>query len=364
MQPTLEDKELSYLNQLFANLYEDENYHSSFSKFLEDLKELVHFQKGDIYFYNNENEHITFDDFIFVEWEKDSLNDYLNKYADMDDALPIVSLKQPVMFRSSDFFIQDERMKTKYYNELLLPAGMKYSIEGNIYNDGNGRIAGIGLHRPDTLGDFTLKELEIIKLARPHLLNIARKHIDKKQEDELSSPSVSLLSNIEDMGICIVDSAFSVVDCNLYNNKFIKPDHIEEILRFVVTLCRNLSEKNSKQVSPDTQENKIQSRATIGNTSYYAEVMWKEISQNNGQYIATLYNSTEMIKRIIEEAVSRFALTYREKEILICVVRGMNNAEISKKLFISIPTVKKHLGNIYTKMEVDGKHQAISKILE
>jgi DNA-binding CsgD family transcriptional regulator len=364
MQRTLDDKELIFLNQLFAKLYEDENYEKAFSTFLEDLKEIVRFRKGDIYFYRNENEHITFDDFIFVEWEKDSLNSYLNEYADIDDVLPVVALKQPMMFRSSDVFLHDERMKTKYYNELLLPEGMHHSIEGNIYNDGNGSIAGIGIHRPDEFGDFSQKELEIMKLSRPHLQNIARKYIDRRQELEVYPTKLSVLCDIDDIGLCILDNSFELIDCNLYKNKFIKTEHVGEMMRSLITLCKNLDAtiKNKKE-SDSTEDNKRHSRIIIGSTSYYAEVTYKAISKEEGRFITMIYNSSDMIEKIISEACDRFNLTEREGEILKCVIRGLSNADVSRKLFISVPTVKKHLANIYEKMDIEGKHQVISTIV-
>ncbi len=43
---------------------------------------------------------------------------------------------------------------------------------------------------------------------------------------------------------------------------------------------------------------------------------------------------------------SQDALSQREKEIVICVVKGMTNKEIAEKLFLSIHTVITHRRNI------------------
>lgn len=45
-------------------------------------------------------------------------------------------------------------------------------------------------------------------------------------------------------------------------------------------------------------------------------------------------------------------LSQREKEIIICVVRGMTNKEIADKLFISIHTVVTHRRNIAKKLQI------------
>ena len=59
----------------------------------------------------------------------------------------------------------------------------------------------------------------------------------------------------------------------------------------------------------------------------------------------------------------RHKLTRRENEILDCVLYGMTNAQISDKLFVSIPTVKVHLTNIFSKMSVNNRASLISKFI-
>lgn len=54
-------------------------------------------------------------------------------------------------------------------------------------------------------------------------------------------------------------------------------------------------------------------------------------------------------------------LTEREKEILELLSQGLLYKEIADKKFISIDTVKKHVGNIYRKLHVNNKVEAINK---
>jgi len=51
-------------------------------------------------------------------------------------------------------------------------------------------------------------------------------------------------------------------------------------------------------------------------------------------------------------------LTPREKEILAMVASGLNNIQISKRLFVSHHTVKTHLYNIFKKINVPNRLQA------
>ncbi|BAP29093.1 LuxR family DNA-binding response regulator [Chryseobacterium sp. StRB126] len=54
-------------------------------------------------------------------------------------------------------------------------------------------------------------------------------------------------------------------------------------------------------------------------------------------------------------------LTEREKEILELLSQGLLYKEIADKSCISIDTVKKHVGNIYRKLHVSNKVEAINK---
>lgn len=53
-----------------------------------------------------------------------------------------------------------------------------------------------------------------------------------------------------------------------------------------------------------------------------------------------------------EEIDSQDALSQREREIVICVVKGMTNKEIAEKLFLSIHTVITHRRNISKKLQI------------
>lgn len=52
-------------------------------------------------------------------------------------------------------------------------------------------------------------------------------------------------------------------------------------------------------------------------------------------------------------------LTDRENEVLLCLVKGMNNKEVAKALFISDKTVKIHVSNIFKKLEVKSRSQVV-----
>ncbi|MBI5453719.1 MAG: response regulator transcription factor [Deltaproteobacteria bacterium] len=63
----------------------------------------------------------------------------------------------------------------------------------------------------------------------------------------------------------------------------------------------------------------------------------------------------EEIKREIRE---RYPLTEREGEILVHLLKGMSNKEISDAVCVSTETIKSHLQNIYKKLGVKSRIEA------
>jgi NarL family two-component system response regulator LiaR len=57
-------------------------------------------------------------------------------------------------------------------------------------------------------------------------------------------------------------------------------------------------------------------------------------------------------------------LTERERDVLKCMVDGLNNNEIAQKLVVSLGTVKFHISNIFHKLGVDNRVEAVRLAIE
>lgn len=75
--------------------------------------------------------------------------------------------------------------------------------------------------------------------------------------------------------------------------------------------------------------------------------------------------------RIQETAVTfntstaeELGLSKRECEVLEQIALGLSNQDIAEKLFISLSTVKSHAANLYFKLDVQRRTQAVSKARE
>lgn len=59
--------------------------------------------------------------------------------------------------------------------------------------------------------------------------------------------------------------------------------------------------------------------------------------------------------------LQKLNLNSREYEVLQLLAQGHSNADIAASLFLSISTIKTHVSNLYFKMDVKSRTQAISK---
>jgi DNA-binding NarL/FixJ family response regulator len=55
-------------------------------------------------------------------------------------------------------------------------------------------------------------------------------------------------------------------------------------------------------------------------------------------------------------------MTEREREVLACMARGLNNAAIAEELFIQPRTVERHIGSIFAKMRLQQQPTAHARV--
>lgn len=64
---------------------------------------------------------------------------------------------------------------------------------------------------------------------------------------------------------------------------------------------------------------------------------------------------------IDEEKIKELGISKREHEVLELIARGHTNQEVAELLFVSPNTVKTHLANIFAKLDVNRRTQAIQR---
>ncbi|NKZ32474.1 helix-turn-helix transcriptional regulator [Ureibacillus thermosphaericus] len=76
----------------------------------------------------------------------------------------------------------------------------------------------------------------------------------------------------------------------------------------------------------------------------------------------SLEEKKEISREQLDELTDLKTLTPREKEILYLILEGLNNQEVGDYLNISVHTVKNHVTNIFKKLNVSDRIQAMVKV--
>lgn len=80
----------------------------------------------------------------------------------------------------------------------------------------------------------------------------------------------------------------------------------------------------------------------------------------NDPYLTRIFKGCENYNKALQKKNSdKVTLSNKEKEVLTLVAEGLSREAIAKQLVISQGTVKTHLQNIYTKLDVNGRVSAI-----
>lgn len=82
---------------------------------------------------------------------------------------------------------------------------------------------------------------------------------------------------------------------------------------------------------------------------YDASILFTDTEEEIEKKISRLFEQEEKEKKSNEE---QQVLTPREKDIVICVVKGLTNKEIADELFLSTHTVITHRRNIAKKLQI------------
>lgn len=73
-----------------------------------------------------------------------------------------------------------------------------------------------------------------------------------------------------------------------------------------------------------------------------------------------IYLSKDNFELNIKE-IKNLGISNRELEVLELIATGNSNAEIANQLFLSVSTIKSHISNLFSKLDVKNRVQAIEK---
>lgn len=76
------------------------------------------------------------------------------------------------------------------------------------------------------------------------------------------------------------------------------------------------------------------------------------------------FSSKTSTSPIDNHLINKYHITEREHEVIRLICQGLSNQDISEALSISQNTVKKHINNLFHKMNVDSRFQLLNLVLK
>ncbi len=116
----------------------------------------------------------------------------------------------------------------------------------------------------------------------------------------------------------------------------------------------------------------VQELLEIGASAYLAKNASLEellaairgVGRSEGEdYVTVAGISRATVERIWRGARGRLLLSDCEREVLLLAARGLSNYQAAHRLQVSEPTVKRHLTNIYHKMGVGSRGEAVREAI-
>ena len=88
-----------------------------------------------------------------------------------------------------------------------------------------------------------------------------------------------------------------------------------------------------------------------------------------GVYLGLKFRKVEIVEvgpivEIDHERIQSLGLTEREMEVLQLISEGFSNVEIGERLFVSENTIKTHVSNLFVKLDVKRRTQAVTRAKE
>lgn len=217
----------------------------------------------------------------------------------------------------------------------------------------NGSIiyGGIGFVRFKGDNPFTQKDKEILRTLSIHLLYLEK---NKMLLKEVKAENLFLKKDENDaLGIIQLNKNQSISFYNEGAQNIIQTIDPSSTVKeyFQNSIMPNISQSFSDKESPYYFNlNKRKIKIITHDTD--------ELNPMADKYTIYLYPDEKMTT----ETHLLSLLSNRELDIYHLVLRGFTNEEISKQLWISIHTVKKHLRNMYEKLGVSNRTSLIYKL--
>lgn len=263
----------------------------------------------------------------------------------------------------TDSHISQEDYRNTSYARQLRQFDIPHEAVIGINGPTDNRVHLVKLYKPRSEGDFTEREKTLFQYIGS-IFNSSKmlymRSLSKLRKLEATSAYWDGIA----FGFAILDASGNLIACNStfmsslpkLSSNLTKDGVITDIIRSLTGRDR-LPEDNYFCLEAHKSGLKLTlQKKRVEYPSLHAENM----------FFLTIQNENEDTAPVLDAAAleNLFGLTRREKEISLLIAKGHSNQEIADELYLSISTVKSHISNIYDKLEVNTRTEAIRRLRE
>lgn len=348
-------EQVENLNQLIVQLYEqDLPVHTRISNFFHGFINFVYFDRASVLlYYKDENGDYHKKTSITINWDLDLLKKYDSYLYRTDDTLKPLDRPEPIVIKSSSYFNETARQETKFWKEYMIPNNAFFEVVANLQLDYDKKIrANLSFTRGKESKDFTNDDIRIVRMFQPHLTAVVRQYIDQLVE----SNELLEMQNYNCIGYCILDENCQVIKSNgIFErlNQSVNNKLINKIIHLSVAFDSNVDSRNALTYEYKFEDEPLFLELTRSPSALDGSKM---------QYCCLVYNLAYFFTSTLKQSKSKYGLSSREYEILVCILQGLKQEDIAQKLFLSVPSVKKYVASIYSKMGITNQKQIFAKL--
>jgi len=244
----------------------------------------------------------------------------------------------------------DNFLHSKYYNEFLKQYGFDF-ITTLIFNK---NTDGIAIFKKNS--NFEPQELEVLTAITDIIANAYTSYCTKNSLSLQNSLMGVTLARTP-YGIMIFDDQLNFQFANHTFFEMILPIYnIKDETLVINNIIENFHLLLNRPFSEGFRHSEVLGRCLL---------TIEKSPIDGSQKIYSILHLIDIelgVKHYFKHAVIQYKLTKREQEVISLLASGMTNIEIAEKLFLSTSSVKSHISNIFQKMEVSCRSEAISKI--
>lgn len=166
----ISEMELFAINDIILSIYSTADINQMRKEFLDRVRSLIPYDVSAFLCENKQYKNSLSNPEVCINISEKEIKEYERKYSQMDYANWMYAQPESMVYRDTDLMKESIRVKTKFFQEFIVTRGMYFSggaviIEDKIF------LGQFCLWRSKANGDFSDKELLIMKLIVPHIKN-------------------------------------------------------------------------------------------------------------------------------------------------------------------------------------------------